>query len=486
MEIIIQGKPISGSKISTSGIEASLVDRIYKDFFEKMGGVRTSQALVVDTIYWQNSWYSIYTYSRYSGIIDTADRQSYFALSIVVPKNFLYLTSGVYHLLQKVYKEKVEGVYLSKNGKYLVSDFSDTKAFNSIVEYISKEFANSNLEDPIDNGFQKNHTANIPVYNLCDCDSIAFLQDLKENGRVIVGEGAEFPQKCAASVIQSKEQQIDVLNAKLSEQNKAIDKLKKDLEGAQSAAQNSANNCSVTIGKLKAEIERLQKEKDQAISQISDKQQELDGLVLKIQELVPASFKKPVREEIVEIKQESSLFKRILNYLPIVNCVLLLIIVCLCFLLSKPSHPNVDNAELDMLRKENIQLQEKIRQKDVKIQEQEKTIQSFEDASQGSTKGDEQIVPSVVSQDQSDIDCHVQIKNSLTQKDIAKKGNAKIGDEVTITWNPQNGYTWYCTNLQDSCAKILKTNTSGQAIIPLNWVQSGKQKDLKISKFLGK
>ena len=453
MEIIIQGKPISGSKISTSNIESSLVDRIYKDFFEKMGGVRTSHALIVDTIYWQNSWYSIYTYSRYSGITDTADRQSYFALSIVVPKNFLYLTSGVYHLLQKVYKEKIEGVYISKAGKYLVSDFSDTKSFKAIATYIDTEFANSNLEDPIDNEFQKNRTANIPVYNLSDCDSIAFLQDLKENGRVIVGEGSEFPKKCSASVIQSKEQKIGELNAKLSEQSNTIEQLKKDVENANKQAQSSANNCSATVGKLKAEIEQLKKEKDQAESQISAKQKELDDLVQNIQALVPNSQRKPIVEGNVVVNQEKSLLDRILDNIPFVNC-LLLIVVCLCILFLRPSSPNPDYYEIVELRKENDWLKKEIQKKDSKLQE---LIQE-----RGEELAPEQSIPVTTM----DIDCNVQI--STTDNKLIRS-NDVIPNEtiVEINWTPQEGYAWHATpNLDNNVlAELQKNNQTGRAIV---------------------
>lgn len=475
MEIIIQGKPISGSKVSTSGIEPSLVDRIYKDFFEKMGGVRTSHALIVDTIYWQNSWYSIYTYSKYSGMTDTADRQSYFALSIVVPKNFLYLTSGVYHLLQKTYKEKIEGVYISKTGKYLVSDFADTSKFNAIVEYLNREFANSNLEDPIDNGFQKSRATKIPIYNLVDCDSIAFLQDLKENGRIIVGEGDEYPKKCAVSVIQGKEEQIYSLNNKLSEKNIKIDQLNADLSAAQKAVQSKDSECSQTINGLNARIDALENEKNKANSQISAKQKELDDLVSGIQKLLPKSNGKPDDKDRGQSiakndTHSNSIETKRISILSIVNCVLL---VFLYITLLTGSFFNSSKPENSKCEKQISSLERQIKEKDAIIKEKNSTINTLNTTVKELESSIDQIsaasVVQVTTSVSEDVDCNVRIKT--TDNNVLKNdANLEDGTWVIVNWQPYQGYEWHIDNLDNEAVNQLKQRDSqnyGEAVIKM-------------------
>lgn len=466
MEIIIQGKPISGSKVSTSGIEPSLVDRIYKDFFEKMGGVRTSHVLIVDTIYWQNSWYSVYTYSRYSGITDTADRQSYFALSIVVPRNFLYLTSGVYHLLQKTYNEKIEGVYLSKAGKYLVSDLADANNFRAIVEYLSREFANSNLEDPIDNGFQKSRASNIPIYNLADCDSIAFLQDLKDNGRVIVGEGDEFPPKCAASVLLGKDRMIENLSAQLASKEGEISQLNINLTDARNTINKNSNSVSSKIKKLEGDIKSLQQEKEQANSQISAKQKELDDLIQNIQALLPTSKKEVVNENGKENHQVKSLLKMITDYLPIMNFVIL-IVVCISLLFAGHPNPSLDDVEISELKKENSRLMEDNSKKDAKIQALADSIQVLKQKKIEKTTCDTTAM---------DVDCQLRI-TTIDNQVINNNTSIKDGTLITVRWQPYQGYEWHTNNLVDDAVKELKlndTSNKGEVTIVVQRVKQGQ------------
>lgn len=482
MDIIFHGKPNSNSIYATPGINSSLQKKITDTFFESRGGIPNDKALVVETYFWQQKWYSVYTFSLAKLKGNEGRSDSYFSISLVFSNAFILLTSAVYQCLEDTYSSLIENKLISNAGKYLVQDFTDKQYFESLIKHIQTNFAN--LQDPLDNSFSANRSNQEIRYNLQDCDAQTFIRDLKTHGRILVGAGELFPKMCAASVMQSKEQQIESLNAKVSEQKKAMDKLAKDMEEAQNTANSNANNSSATIKNLKADIERLQTENKEAKSKISIKQQELDDLVQKIQELVPASPKKPVREEIVETKQEKPLFERILNYIPLLNSVLL-IVVCLCVLFAQAPQPNPDDIKITELKKEINRLKEDNKKKDAKIKEQAKTIQSFKDASHEPQQngGEEKIVQTVGSKEQSDIDidCGVQIKDPLTQNAINKSGSIKNGDMVSVRWIPREGYQWHCTNLHDSCATVLKTNTKGEATIPLRWVQYNKQKkDLKI------
>ena len=86
MDIILHGKPYSSSFLSTSSLDSELVDNITKRFFDAMGNIKNEKGLIVEARFWKNQWYSVYTYSRFSGIRDASEntgRQSYISLSLV-------------------------------------------------------------------------------------------------------------------------------------------------------------------------------------------------------------------------------------------------------------------------------------------------------------------------------------------------------------------------------------------------------------------
>lgn len=235
MEIIVHGKPGSRSSKMTSGLDAVLGNRIVDGFFNTMGSINEPDFLVVDAVYWNNKWYSIYTFELYKEIKDIADRPSYFALSVVIPNQYYCLVSEVYERLKKVCRNYVIGKYISaEEGKYLIPDLGDKLLFDNLVKEISHDYANL-LED-FDNGFKPlNGVPKNVFYNPVDCDSKAFVQSLRVNGRVIVCEKAYTKDYLLDNIgkIKSELAQaqniICVKDAEITRLNKKIDEIETTL-----------------------------------------------------------------------------------------------------------------------------------------------------------------------------------------------------------------------------------------------------------------
>ena len=476
-EIIIQGKPYSGSKIATKGLNPTLVDRIFKMFFDSMGGTRLDKALIVDTMYWDSMWYTIYTYSRYTNITDKSDdnkagRQSYFSLSLVIPQAFLYLTSEVYKLLDKVYTDVIEGTYISKEGKYLVQDFTNQANFSKVVEKIKVEFAGSNLQDPIDSSFRKEHSTQEIRYNVLDCDSRAFLEDLKLNGRIIVGAGDDFPKKCAASVIMVKEAQIQQLSAKLKEQERKINALNTDLSNAQQAANKSESSVKNQLKQLEEKVGALEKKNEQINQQLIDKQSELDDLVVKIRALLPNSQTAKPTPDDKPIVGDNGL-KKYFRFFPLANFVL--IVVCIFLLILKSGSPKPPDAAIKELTNQVEQLEEDNKTKDRELKQLQATCQhqqqtiarlsNHDDNTSYSVLGGSQTTSTV--QQEKDLDCGIRI-TKINGAELGKKSTIKMGETITITWNPMANYSWHSSI--DDASELNNSRIAGEATITM-WVR---------------
>ncbi len=227
MDIIIHGKPYNGSSQRTPGLDSVLYNRIVDGFFNSMGSINEAAFLVVDATYWNNEWYSIYTFELYKGIRDKDDRQSFFAISIVIPKQYYCLVSEVYKKLTKVYSDYVVGKYISDKGKYIVSDFEDKLLFDGLVKEISRDY--TNLLENFDNGFKPLHGSQANIfYNPIDCDAKAFVQSLRLNGRVIVCKNTSTKDSLLGNVDKIKSEFINAQNT-IKVRDNEIAGLKKEL-----------------------------------------------------------------------------------------------------------------------------------------------------------------------------------------------------------------------------------------------------------------
>lgn len=269
MEIIIHGKPNAGSQKSSGNIDKGLVENITGVFFARSGQMHAlGETLFVDARFWKGSWYSVYTYTPSANVHEKgSNRNSYFCISIVIKGKYELLISGIYKMLRKVYNNVAVGTYLDGKGKYIVDNLGDDASFTKIEEEINHGFVN--LEEDFDSGFQQvfNHDKEFDqckTYSLDDCDSIAFINDLRVEGRILVKDDKEISKdsslkgtneyieklKTAEQTIQDKDEEIEQLKNAINAQNEAkhsskreINKLKDDLTAANNAKETAeANN----------------------------------------------------------------------------------------------------------------------------------------------------------------------------------------------------------------------------------------------------
>lgn len=189
--LIIHGKPIAGGHKASQGLDEDLALSLYNDFFKSKDAFKGQDVLIVDTRCWQNVWYSIYTYWVSANIKEIGEeRSSYIAVSLICPHRYYLFTSGVYEHLKFLYQNYVVKQYVSPTGKYLVYDFNDESKFLKLYSNVGCKF--TNLEEDFDNNFASYPQPGTPVhYNVIDCDSKAFIDDLRKNGRILVSDNYE-------------------------------------------------------------------------------------------------------------------------------------------------------------------------------------------------------------------------------------------------------------------------------------------------------
>lgn len=259
VDVIIHGKPNAGCSNFTPTSDEGLSQNIINDFFQRRDEVRDSEALFVDARYWKGMWYSVYTY-RICGLKEISDnvgRNTYFAISIVLPKEYCCLPSYVYSLLRKAYHEHVLGTFITRNGRYAVYNFDDQAAFRRIADSIDKEF--QTLTESFDNGFiSQNELRNTFRYNLLDCDSKAFINDLRKEGRIIVTESEP-----------SKDERLkgtDSLTKQYNETKKAI-----------SDKDNQINTLKVQLNNLQNELSKRNLSAQSSAAKQNDKIRQLEN-----------------------------------------------------------------------------------------------------------------------------------------------------------------------------------------------------------------
>lgn len=320
MEIIIHGKPNAGSAKATKGIDGALAQHIVDGFFQGMSSTKDYEALYVDARYWKNTWYAVYTYQLGVNIKDTADRVSYFAISMVIPSAYYCLVSEVYKHLKKVCAENVLGTYLSKNGKYQVQNFEDVNAFNAIVAKVdSKDYVN--LKENFDAGFKpQEQLSNNIYYHLLDCDSKAFVEQLRQCGRIIVSESAPTKDSIVASANKFKQeslqkgQQVATLQAQVEE-------LDKKLKEAHASSGSKVKNLEKELQTLRMENTNLNIDKDTLMKNQAGLQKKMDDVA----SLLGLSRTAAKPEKTVPVKQSFNWLK----LLPLVNTILLILLMLL-------------------------------------------------------------------------------------------------------------------------------------------------------------
>lgn len=451
MEIVIHGKPNAGSSKATSDING-LSHNLIQNFFEEMDQIRDPEALVVDARNWQGTWYSIYTYLLGVNIKDTADRKSYFALSVVVPKTYYCLISEVYSQLKAVCAKSVIGNYISKNGKYLVQTLDDESLFEKIVSQVKTGFVNSNLEEEFDSKFESQAILkNNVYYNIIDCDSRAFVLSLKKCGRIIVTE----TEKSKDELLSKTNEYIRLLNqaqTELSDKDKQIDKLNKDIEQlgkdlseANKSTKGKVQRLQNDLTSLSAEKENLQKERDR----LNDLYNGITEKIAKVADILGLSKSQnntignnPRVKSPSQQKQSKSAGNGWYDVIPLFNTLLILLLMLIllfnikgCYSFSE--FANVSDSELST---EIEKLKQALAQKD-------KEIKTLKESMEGSDyRG---------ASDEIDEDCQITFYQDSRP---VEANDVDLSKEITIiVGKPMNGYQFYSDNLKD--ANKLKAST---------------------------
>lgn len=460
MEIVIHGKPNAGSSKATSDING-LSHNLVQNFFEEMDQIRESEALVVDARNWKGTWYSIYTYLLGVSIKDTADRKSYFALSVVVPKAYYCLISEVYKQLKAVCAKSVRGNYISENGKYMVQTLDDESLFEKIVSQVKTGFVNSNLEEDFDSKFVPQATVKNDVYySINDCDSRAFVLSLKKCGRIIVTE----TEKSKDELLTKTNEYISLLKqakAELSDKDKQIEKLsndiaqlKKDLSEANQSTKGKVQKLERDLASLSTSKEKLQKERDE----LNDLYNGIKGPISKVAEILelPKFQNSPVGKNVREKnnsqpKQRRSVGNGWYDIIPLLNTLLLMLILLFNFKgCTRSAKMESVNENITELKSEIDSLQQLIAEiEPLIVSHGEKTSETFERDTN------------------SDVDCKLTIYQD--DRPIISADSVDINKPIRISVIKREGYDFYTANLNNKEeVKNAFNNGTSIKLIPRN------------------
>ena len=331
MEIIIHGKPLDASERYTAGIDHELARRIIADYFA-IGSVKEPEALFVEARYWKGTWISVYTLLLSQKVKDTAGRGSYFAISLVLPQKYCVLISYVYNLLEKVVKENVLGVYLNSNVQYIVSNFENATAFEKLCSKLQSSYASlGNVEKVYDGTFQQKATFTNDTYcSIYDCDSLAFVELLKNKGRIIITEKEDTKDDIAALSIKYRQEAQTAKNdaqlkaSKIIELERTIKQLETDVQGVKLKESRKLIDLKQELASLKNQYEQV-KQNSQAA------QQQYENLRGKVEQAVASLGGTKIQYNTPPKKKK----RKISDYLPAINTMFLFFLAIVLLLNMK-------------------------------------------------------------------------------------------------------------------------------------------------------
>lgn len=378
-DLILHGKPNAGSHKATNGLDGMFCQNLVDNFFQSMDNIKDPKVLIVDARNWKGIWYSVYTFWLGNNITDTANRTSFLALSMVVPKQYVCLVSAVYNSFNKICKDYVIGTYINNNGKYIVQDFNDNVAFEKLYTLLKNDFVN--LVDDFDSSFKQNlETSSNCYYNFIDCDSKAFVEDLKKNGRVFVT--TTYDSKDARLVNTNKYfRELEIAKGELTTKDGEIKKLSLQIKSLEKQILDKDNSESDSIKKLKKQIDTLTNENTTlkgrlvSLNESVSKYEEVKNKILQL--LGTKSVSQNVQDNPLQVdsgNNKTSFFK-VKNVLLLINTgLLVLLLLTNCFKGCTSSIPEFtefkDSSSLEELKElkvENQRLKDKLADKENQI-----------------------------------------------------------------------------------------------------------------------
>lgn len=334
MDIIIHGKPVDTSERCTAGINKTLAQDIISGFFGYTA--KESEELIVDVRNWDGTWVSVYTLFLSQNVIGKDNRSTYFAISLILPHRYCCVISEVYHLLEQVVREQVLGVYLNNNLKYIVSNFEDTAAFDRLCSKLQASYVN--LEKDFDRSFRPQTIFSNDNYcSIYDCDSLAFVNLLKNKGRVIVTENAQTKDALAAQSAQFY-QEAQLAKAELSSKTAKIAELEEKNSQLEEAGRKESQTKKNKVKELEGQIKTLQAENQKVSNRLSESQQALKdfrGNVAEAIQSINLPNQKTIEqmdEGVTPASKKTTSFS-VVEYLPAVNTLLIMGVLVVLFLM---------------------------------------------------------------------------------------------------------------------------------------------------------
>lgn len=430
MEIIIHGKPNSVGSKSTNGIDPLLKDCIEDNFFRNMSLFEGKESMYVDAWNWRGKWYCVYTYLLYEGIRDTAKRPSYFALSLIIPDQYCCLVSEVYNLLKKVTSSIIIGGFIDKTGKYILDTFQNDSLFNSVVNEVTTNYVN--LAENFDNEFKpQSEFSNKLKYSLKDCDSKAFVDALKQHGRVIVSESAPTKDSLLAGNERAR-QELTQVKVTIQERDETIEKLKEQLEKLSGSMSSSGKKKDDEIKRLQKEIDKLEGEKNSLLEEkgkIIEGWKEVEDALSRFTLMDKHMSQKPATQG------KENFVSKYLPYVPFLNTVLIFVLAFICFSVAHhigytPSKDENLAAQVVQYKEKNEALQGEVNNLKIEINNLRNTLGEQPDNNEDSS-ADAQ--PST-----KDVDCNF-VAMYKTENIV---NNAKVanGDTIVVTFTTQPDY----------------------------------------------
>ena len=241
VEICIHGKPLAHETYSTAAEQANDIINFCNSFFENRSDYQ-EQSLVAETKIWQNRIYSYYTYNR-NNIKDLSGRTAYFAITLrtdAFVKN-LYV---IYNVLDIVYNQFVIGTILSKekDTKYAIENFEKIgkEICDIILNLLSQVIQTKDLVR-LDDTFLAN--SGVPLsFNPCDNRCLDLLSEYKKAEKIIISPSSSLLRELQ----------------KAKEYQQKLEYIKKETE----------ERYISHLRKMQAENQELQKEREEALSNL--------------------------------------------------------------------------------------------------------------------------------------------------------------------------------------------------------------------------
>ncbi len=442
--IILHGKPNEGSHIAQN-IDGSLQEKIVSEFFADLPHRPAVARLIADARYWQNRWYSVYTFwCGSNGVKDTSNRNSYIALTVVIDGCYCTLVSEMYEHLKRVYEEFIVGRYMAQ-GKYLVGNLNDPTLFQALLGGLSVGFPETMRS--FDNTFLPQSRMNDSVeYNVVDCDAKAFVNDWKKCGRIIVSPQATTKDSYQ-NLAKEYKNELEMSRRKHREKDEQI----QTLTNEKTSLQTELNRTNQSKGELSKEIDTLRHQ----VTELQAHRQVAIGALTKIATIVTEFAQVTPPPEIKSTESTWAKIKRSLD-----TFLLILILVGVGAFVYKAFIPNeAEQKEMTQIKAQitdmyNILSQ--LRYTAIETQQREDNDHSETVAGDNSTV--------ITHATPKDVDCHIRVTQD--GKSISKtSGTVDFHQPIHITIdNLMEGYKIHTDNISND--QIVKSQIiKGQEVV---------------------